>query len=93
MFSFGIEFSIKHFFALLVRHSDWILNHLVRNGFVVVLDNRVIKASPYESHCGNPARAQLHISIVPWSVDVVMTTNYHVFSKLGFSVWLEAQMR
>ena len=30
----GIVFSVKnHFFALLVRHSEWILNHLVRNDF------------------------------------------------------------
>ena len=43
----GIVFSIKHpLFALLVRHSEWILNHLVRNDFVVELDNRVIKTSP-----------------------------------------------
>ena len=31
------------------------LNHLVRNDFLVELDNRVIKTSPYESHTGNPA--------------------------------------
>ena len=56
VFSLGIEFSIKHpLFALLVRHSEWILNHLVRNDSVVELDNRVIKTSPYESHTGNPA--------------------------------------
>ena len=56
VFSLGIEFSIKHLlFALLVRHSEWILNHLVRNDFLVELDNRVIKTSPYESHTGNPA--------------------------------------
>ena len=31
VFSLGIEFSIKHpLFALLVRHSEWILNHLVQ---------------------------------------------------------------
>ena len=48
--------SIKHpLFALLVRHSEWILNHLGRNDFLVELDNRVIKTSPYESHTGNPA--------------------------------------
>ena len=42
-----IEFSVKHpLFALLVRHSEWILNHLVRNNFLVELDNRVIKTSP-----------------------------------------------
>ena len=56
VFSLGIEFSIKHpLFALLVRHSEWILNHLVRIDFTVELDNRVIKTSPYESHTGNPA--------------------------------------
>ena len=56
VFSLGIEFFIKHpLFALLVRHSEWILNHLVRNDFVVELYNRVIKTSPYESHTGNPA--------------------------------------
>ena len=56
VFSLGIEFSIKHpLFALLVRHSEWILNHLVCNDFVVELDNRVIKTSPYKSHSGNPA--------------------------------------
>ena len=54
--SLGIEFSIKHpLFAVLVRHSEWILNQLVRNDFLVELDNRVIKTSPYESHTGNPA--------------------------------------
>ena len=48
--------SIKHpLFALLVRHSEWILNHLVRNDFLVELDNRVIEISLYESHTGNPA--------------------------------------
>ena len=47
VFSLGVEFSIKHpLFALLVRHSELILNHLVRNDFVVELDNRVIKTSP-----------------------------------------------
>ena len=56
VFSLGIEFSIKHpLFALLVRHSEWILNHLVRNNFLVELNNRAIKTSPYESHTGNPA--------------------------------------
>ena len=52
VFSLGIEFSIKHlFFALLLRHSEWILNHLVRNHFVVaLLDHRVIKTSLDESH-------------------------------------------
>ena len=56
VFSLGIEFSIKHpLFALLARHSVWILNPLVRNDFVVELNNRVIKTLPYESHIGNPA--------------------------------------
>ena len=56
VFSLGIEISMKHpLFALLVRHSEWILNHLVRNDFVVELDNRVIKTSLYESHTGNLA--------------------------------------
>ena len=32
-----------------------ILNHLVRNDFLVELDNRAIKTSPHESHTGNPA--------------------------------------
>ena len=50
----GIELSIKHhLFALLVRHIEWIVNHLVRNDFVVELDNRVIRTSPCESHTGN----------------------------------------
>ena len=86
VFTLGIESSTKHpLFALLVRHSEWILNHLVRNDFLVELDNRVIKTSPYESHTGNPA-PELHFSIVSWSVDVTMTTNNHDFSKLGLSV-------
>ena len=87
VFSLDIECSIKHpLFALLGRHSEWILNHLVRIDFVVELDNRVIKTSPYESHTGNPAPNQLHFSIVSWSVDVMMTTNNHDFKQLGFSV-------
>ena len=49
------ENSVHPLIALLVRHSEWILNHLVRNDFLVELDNRVIKTSPYESHTGNPA--------------------------------------
>ena len=52
----GIASSIKQpLFALLVRHSEWILNHLVRNDFLVELHNRVSKTSPYECHTGNPA--------------------------------------
>ena len=39
----------------LVRDSEWILNHLVRNDFLIEVDNRVIKTSPCESHTGNPA--------------------------------------
>ena len=32
----GIVFSVKHLlFAMLVRHSEWILNHMVRNHFLV----------------------------------------------------------
>ena len=32
----GIKLSIMHpFFALLVRHSEWLLNHLVRSDFQV----------------------------------------------------------
>ena len=45
----GIEFSVKHsLFALLVRSSEWVLNHLVRNDFLVEEDNRVIKISPQD---------------------------------------------
>ena len=52
----GIVFSVTHLlFAMLVRHSEWILNHLVRNDYLVELDNRVIKTSPYENHTGNLA--------------------------------------
>ena len=54
VFTLGIAFSIKHpLFALLVRQSEWVLNHLVCNDFLVELDNRVIKTSPHESHTGN----------------------------------------
>ena len=54
--SLGINFSIVHqLFALLVRHSDWLVNHLVSSDFQVEADERVIKTSPYESHTGNPA--------------------------------------
>ena len=50
-----ITFSFKHrAFALIVRHSEWMLNHLVRNDFMAEDDNRVIKSSRYESHTGNP---------------------------------------
>ena len=87
VFSLGIEFSIKHpLFALLARHSQWILNHVVRDDFLVELDNRVIKTSPYESHTGNPAPRPTAFSIVSWLVDMTMTTNNYDFSILGFSV-------
>ena len=40
----GVVHSVKHpLFAMLVRHSEWILN---RNVFLVEVDNRVIKTSP-----------------------------------------------
>ena len=38
-------------------------------------------------------RDQRHLSIVSWSVDVMMTTNNHDLKQLGFSVSLLAQMR
>ena len=77
-FSLGIEFSIKHpLFALLVRHSEWILNHLVRNDFLVELDNRMIKTSLYESHTGNPA---------PRSTSLLYRVLVGRRSKLGFTV-------
>ena len=88
VFSLGFEFSIKHpLFALLVRHSEWILNHLVRNDCVVELDNRVIqKLLRMRVTLEILLRDQLHFSIVSWSVDAMMTTNNHDFRQLGFSV-------
>ena len=87
IFTLGIESSIKHpLFALLVSHSEWILNHLLRNDFVVELDNRVIRTSPYETHTGILLREQLHFSIVSWSVDAMMTTNNYDFKQVGFLV-------
>ena len=91
VFSLGLEFSIKRpLFALLVRHSEWILNTLVRNDFVVKLDNRVIKTSPYEGHTGNPAprSTSLHNRILVGrrDDDATMTTNNHDFRQPGFSV-------
>ena len=51
-----ITFSIKHpVFPQLVLHSEWILNHLVHNDFLVEDVNRVMKTLHYESHTGNPA--------------------------------------
>ena len=81
VFSLGIEFSIKRrLFALLVRHSEWILNHLVRIDFLVELDNRVRVTLEIL------LRVQFHFSIASWSVDAMMTTNNHDFKQLGFSV-------
>ena len=54
--SLGIKFSMVHpLFALLVRRSDWLVNHLVSSDFHVEAEERVIKTSPSESHTGNPA--------------------------------------
>ena len=54
--SLGLMFSTMHpFFALLVRHSEWLTNHLVRSDFQVEADERVVKTSPCEYHTGNPA--------------------------------------
>ena len=51
-----IKFSIIHpFFALLVRHSELLLNHLLRSDFQVEAGARVVKTVPYESHTGHPA--------------------------------------
>ena len=51
----GIPFSVKDpLFDLLVRHSEWTLNYLVRSDSPIETDNRVIETSPYESHTGNP---------------------------------------
>ena len=80
----GIVFSVKHLlFALLVRQSEWILNHLVRNDFLVEVDNRAIKISPYESYTGNPAPSSTSLTN---RILVGRPTNSHVFSKLGFLV-------
>ena len=80
----GIVFSVKHLlFALLVRHSEWILNHLMRNDFLVEVDNRAIKISPYESYTGNPAPSSTSLTN---RILVGRPTNSHVFSKLGFLV-------
>ena len=86
LFSLGIEFSIKHhLFALLVRHSEWILKHFVRNDFVIELDNRVIKLHRKRVTLKILLRDQLHFSIVFWPVYVMMTNN-HDFKQLGISV-------
>ena len=88
VFSLGTEFSIKHpLFALLVRHSEWILNHLVRNDFVVELgqscDQNFTRTRVTLEIL---LREQLHFSIVSRLVDVMMTTNNHDFKQLGFPV-------
>ena len=44
-----------------MRHSEWILHHLLRKDFLVQDDNRVIKTSPYESHTGNPAARSTYL--------------------------------
>ena len=81
----GITFSIKHpEFAWVVRHSEWILNHLVRNDFLVEDDNRVMKTSPHESHTGCPAPRSTSLLIVFWLVDVMMTTNSKRFQPAWF---------
>ena len=80
----GIVFSVKHLlFALLVRHSEWILNHLMRNDFLVEVDSRAIKISPYESYTRNPAPSSTSLTN---RILVGRPTNSHVFSKLGFLV-------
>ena len=75
----GTVFSIKHIlFALLVRHSEWILNHLVHNDFLVELDNRVTKTSPYESHTGNPApRSNSLVKITVFCSAIVIDVIVH----------------
>ena len=81
VFSLGVEFSIKHpLFAMLVRYSEWIQNHLVRNDFTV------IKTSRMRVTLETQLRDQLHFSIVLWSVDAMMTTNNHDSRQLGFLV-------
>ena len=68
VFSLGIVFSIKHpHFALLVRHSEWILNHLLRNDFIVEVDNRVIRLHRMRVTLEILLQIQLHSSIVSWS--------------------------
>ena len=92
VFSLGIEFSIKHLvFALLVRHSEWILNHLVRNDFRVELDNRVIKTSPFESHTGNLAprsTSLLNRILVGRRHDDDTQPRFQTALFLGFEYWI-----
>ena len=59
---------------------------LVRNDFVVELDNRVIKTSTYESHTGSPAprsTSLLNRILVGRRDD---DDKNHNFRQLGFSV-------
>ena len=43
----GITFTIKHSpLAQLVRHSEWILNHLVHTNFPIELDDHAIETTP-----------------------------------------------
>ena len=57
---------MKHpLFALLVRHREWILNHLVRNDFLLSWTTRVTLEILL--------RDQLHFSIVSWSVNAMVT--------------------
>ena len=48
---------------MLVRHSEWLLNHLARNDFVAELDNRVIKTSRVSVTLEILLRDQPHVSI------------------------------
>ena len=51
----GIKFSMmRPHLVLLTRHSEWLLNHLVRSELQVEAGARVVKTSPYRSHTGNP---------------------------------------
>ena len=82
----GITFSIEHrAFPLIVRHSEWMLNHLVRNDFMARHVTKITLETLFQGR-GN-------CSIVFWQVDVRMTTNSHDFSQLGFWVLLEAQWK
>ena len=58
----------------------------MRNDFLVEDDNRVIRTSAYESHTGNLAQRPTHLLSRILVVDVMMTTNSHSLSKIGFWV-------
>ena len=61
----GIEFSVKHpLFALLVRHSEWILNHLVRNDSVDIRE--VTKELSQEPVSGSGQRDRQLLSRLLW---------------------------